>query len=50
MKVIDLFELAVLYYDGGIPFITYSTPITDDVVGNLNNDQVLELLERIKNL
>lgn len=46
----DLFELAVLYFDGGIPFITYSTPITDDVIGNLTNDQVLELLERIKNL
>lgn len=46
----DLFELAVLYFEDDIPFITYSTPITDDVIGNLTNDQVLELLERIKNL
>lgn len=46
----DLFELAVLYFEGDIPFITYSTHITDDVVGNLTNDEVLELLERIKNL
>lgn len=47
----DLFELAVLSFDeNDRPYITYSTPITDDVIGNLNNDQVLELLERIKNL
>lgn len=46
----DLFELAVLYFEDDVPFITYSTPITDDVIGNLTNDEVLELLERIKNL
>ena len=46
----DLFELAVLYFEDDKPFITYSTPITDDVIGYLTNNQVLELLERIKNL
>lgn len=46
----DLFELAVLYFEDDIPYLTYTTPITDDVIGYLTNDQVLELLERIKNL
>lgn len=42
----DLFELAVLK-DGNL---CYTTPITNDVIGYLNNDEVLELLERIKSL
>ena len=42
----DKFELAVLHKD----MITYNTPITDDVIGHLTNDEVLELLEEIKNL
>lgn len=46
----DLFELAVLYFEDDIPHLVYTTPITDDVIGNLTNEQVLELLERIKNL
>ena len=47
----DQFELAVLYFDeDGKDCITYSTPITDDVIGYLNNDEVLELLEKIKDL
>ena len=46
----DLFELAVLYFEDDIPHLTYTTPITDDVIGNLTNEEVLELLERIKNL
>lgn len=42
----DLFELAVLY-DG---YITYTSGITEDVLGWLNNDDVLFFLEEIKNL
>lgn len=42
----DLFELAVLKDRD----ICYSTYITDDVIGYLRNDEVLELLERIKEL
>lgn len=56
----DKFELAVIfwsynddddkdeedmYYD-----LTFSTPITDDVIGHLTNEEVLELLEKIKKL
>ena len=44
---LDLFELAVLNeYDK----ITYDTEITDDVIGDLTNEEVLILLERIKQL
>ena len=43
----DLFELAVLDRYGKI---CYNTPITNDVVGHLTNDEVLDLLELIKNL
>ena len=43
----DLFELAVL---DSIGRLSYDTPITDDVIGHLTNDEVLKLLERIKNL
>jgi len=47
----DLFELAVLFFDDkGQSHLTYNTPITNDVVGYLTNDKVLELLEQIKNL
>lgn len=42
----DLFELAVLY-DG---CITYTSGITDDVIGWLKNDDVLFFLEEIKSL
>ena len=42
----DLFELAVLYNDE----LTYSTPIADDVVGWLTNNEVLDYLEKIKKL
>lgn len=43
----DLFELAVLNSENDL---CYDTEITDDVVGYLTNDDVLKLLERIKNL
>lgn len=50
-KNYGLFEVAVLKkrtedrYD-----LCYSTPITDDVIGWLNNEEVIEILEKIKNL
>jgi hypothetical protein len=42
----DLFELAVLYDSK----ITYSTEITGDVLGYLDNDDVLAVLNQIKEL
>jgi hypothetical protein len=44
----DKFELAVLAYDGESVILAYNTPITDDVLGYLTNEEVLELLEKIK--
>lgn len=41
-----LFEIAVLCGDD----ICYTTPITDDVVPNLDHEGVVEVLEKIKNL
>ena len=47
----DLFELAVIKrYDNDDYYLCYDTPITDDVLGYLTNDDVLKLLERIKKL
>lgn len=47
----DLFELAVIKFVDGYNWkICYYTKITDDVIGYLTNDDVLDLLERIKNL
>ncbi len=50
----DLFELAVIRYNpknkNSIGDLCYDTPITNDVIGYLTNDEVLELLEKIKNL
>lgn len=49
----DLFELAVLYFEDEkdeIGRLTYNTPITNDVIGYLTNDEVLQLLEEIKSL
>jgi len=42
-----LYELAVLDKNGQI---TYSTPITDDVLGYLSKSDVEKVLEDIKNL
>lgn len=47
---IDLFELAILKFDGVFYSTTYNTSMTSNVFGYLTNDEVLELLERIKNL
>lgn len=46
----DLFELAVLNFEGDNYNLTYDTDITDDVLGYLNNDEVLEYLKDIKGL
>ena len=46
----DLFELAVLYFDGDNFDLSYNTSITDDVIGYLSNDNVMEYLEKIKGL
>lgn len=47
----DLFELAVIEFIDEFTWkICCSTEITDDVIGYLTNDDVLDLLERIKNL
>ena len=51
----DLFELAVIKFSDhyGCHYgwkLCYDTEITDDVIGWLDNNDVLELLERIKNL
>lgn len=48
----DLWELAVLNYRYGNNkgCIDYDTNITDDVIGNLNDEQVRELLIKIKEL
>lgn len=47
----DLFELAVIYFDDGdIYELCYDTPITENVIGYLTNDDVIEYLKQIKNL
>lgn len=43
-------EIAVLYFDGDNWDITYSTHITDDVLGRLTEDEILEALKQIKEL
>lgn len=44
-------ELAVLRFkDDGSYSLCYDTEITDDVLGYLNDGDVVELLERIENL
>ena len=48
------FELAVVTYDDindqDTYHLTYTTPITEDVVGYQNEEQIRDLLIRIKNL
>lgn len=46
-----LFEVAVLkkVTDGHYK-LCYTTPITYDVIGYLTNEEVIEILEQIKNL
>ncbi len=42
-----LYEIAVLDYEG---HITYTTPITDDVIGSLTEDDVTKIMEDIQKL
>ena len=42
-----LYELAVLKVLGDNMYITYDTPITDDVLGSLTAERVVELLDEI---
>lgn len=48
----DLFELAVIIFDDETEewHLCFDTPITDDVIGYLTNEEVLDLLRKIKNL
>jgi hypothetical protein len=46
-----LWELAVIKYeDNGSWNLTYDTPITDDVLGYLTEEEIDEILEQIKAL
>jgi len=45
-----LFELAVLKYKGDDCNLCYTTPITDNVIGWLDTQEVGDLLEKIKAL
>jgi hypothetical protein len=42
-----LYEIAILNSEGRI---TYDTPITDDVIGYLNETQVTDILKQIQSL
>lgn len=43
-----LWELAVIRYTDGDKYVLdYSTPITDDVIGYLDEDEIIALLVRI---
>jgi hypothetical protein len=45
------FELAVIKFDEEDSFdLVYDTPITNDVITNLENEEVLDILEKIKGL
>ena len=46
----DLFELAVIKFDGDDWKLTYETPITNDVIGYLTNNDVLRYLIKIQRL
>lgn len=47
----DLWELAVIKYDeSGDWHLNYDTPFTDDVIGWLTDEEVRDLLQRIKGL
>jgi hypothetical protein len=43
---VDTYELAVLYNDE----ITYNTEITNDVIGNLSEDEVSEIMIKVQSL
>lgn len=43
-------EIAVLEFEGDDWNLTYDTPITNDVLGHLSDEEVETTLEEIKNL
>lgn len=45
-----LWELAVIRWSGDAYELTYDTPITDDVLGHLSEDEVQGLLRSIRDL
>lgn len=45
-----LWELGVMERDGKNYFLTCDTPITDDVLGDLTDQEVIQVLRRIKQL
>jgi hypothetical protein len=42
-----LFEIAVLGKDGDL---TYDTPVTSDVIGYLNQEEVTEIMDQVQSL
>lgn len=46
----DKFELAVLLWDDNNRCLCYDTEITDNVMGHLTNQEVMDTLHRIKDL
>lgn len=47
----DLFELGVIRWGSENEWhLSYSTELTDDVIGHLSNDEVMLILYKIKNL
>lgn len=43
-------EIAILYGNNEKFGITYNTPITDDVIGHLTDDEVTDIMKRIQEL
>ncbi len=43
-------EIGVLIGDKKESELCYTTPITDDVIGHLHDDEVTEIMKRIQNL
>lgn len=46
----NLWEVGVVFFDEDNYELTYSTPITNDVLGYLSDEEVENTLEQIKNL
>lgn len=46
----DLWELGVIWFEDDDYDLTYNTPITDDVIGDISNERVVEILGEIKEL
>lgn len=43
-------ELAVLFGDENNWELTYNTPVTDDVMGHLTNEEVTEIMKQVQKL